>query len=50
MIIDLKQGKIAEVRHFKSTLTAELPIDIYKRQNMNDDNIFILGSLLRYQI
>lgn len=49
MIIDLKQGKIAEVKHFKSTLTAELPIDIYKRQNMND-NIFILGSLLKYQI
>lgn len=48
VIKGLKQGKIAEVKHLlKSTLTAELPIDIYKMLNINDANMFILGSLLR---
>lgn len=47
IIKGLKQGKIAEVKHLlKSTLTAELPTDIYKMQNINDDNIIILSSLL----
>lgn len=48
VIKGLKQGKIAEVKHLlKSTLTAELPIDIHKMQIINDDNICILSSLLR---
>lgn len=47
IIKGLKQGKIAEVKHLlKSTLTAELPTDIYKMLNINDDNIIILSSLL----